>query len=244
MSQQKSILGMLNYYGKFLPNLSTCLAPLYSLLQKRSHWSWGPKQHKAFEEAKNLLTSSSMLTHYDPSKPLILACDASPYGTGAVLSHKVGDDELSITFVSHSLAPAEKNYLQMDKEALAIVFGVKNFHQYLFGRHFMIKSDHKPLQHLLGERKGIPVMASARVQCWTLTLSAYNYTVQYVPGKDNENADVFSRLPLSVQPKEVSMPQELVYLLKDLEISPVTVDQIRTWTDQNSVLAKVQRFVQ
>ena len=244
VSQLKSFLGMLNYYGKFLPNLSTCLAPLYSLLQKRSHWSWGPKQHKAFEEAKNLLTSSSMLTHYDPSKPLILACDASPYGIGAVLSHKVEDDELPIAFASRSLAPAEKNYSQIDKEALAIVFGVKHFHQYLFGRHFMIKSDHKPLQHLLGERKGIPAMASARVQRWALTLSAYNYTVQYVPGKDNANADVFSRLPLSVQPKEVPMPQELVYLLEGLEISPVTVDQIRTWTDRDPVLAKVRRFVQ
>ena len=88
----------------------------------------------------------------------------------------------------------------------AIVYGVKHFHQYLFGRHFMIKSDQKPPQHLLGERKGIPIMASARVQRWALTLSAYDYTVQYVPGKDNANADVFSRLPLSVQLKEVPMP--------------------------------------
>lgn len=244
VTQLKSFLGMLNYYGKFLPNLSTCLAPLYSLLQKRSHWSWGTKQHKAFEEAKALLISSHMLTHYDPTKPLILACDASPYGIGAVLSHRVGDDELPIAFASRSLAPAEKNYSQIDKEALAIVYGVKHFHQYLFGRHFMIKSDHKPLQHLLGERKGIPIMASARVQRWALTLSAYDYTVQYVPGKDNANADVFSRLPLSVQPKEVPMPQELVYLLEGLENSPVSVEQIKAWTDRDPLLAKVRRFVQ
>ena len=91
----------------------------------------------------------------------------------------------------------------------------------------MIKSDHKPLQYLLGERKGIPVMASARVQRWALILSAYNYIVQYVPGKDNANVDVFIRLPLSVQAQEVPMSQELVYLLEDLEISPVTVDRIR-----------------
>ena len=108
----------------------------------------------------------------------------------------------------------------------------------------MIKSDHKLLQHLLGERKGIPVMASARVQQWALILSAYNYTVQYVPGKDNANADVFSRLPLSVQPQEVPTPQESVYLLEGLKISPVTVDQIRLWTDRNPVLSKVCRFVQ
>ena len=70
VAQLKSFLGMLNYYGKFLPNLSTCLAPLYSLLQKRSHWSWGTKQHKAFEEAKALLVSSHMLTHYDPNQAI------------------------------------------------------------------------------------------------------------------------------------------------------------------------------
>ena len=106
--QLKSFLGMLNYYWKFLSNLSTCLAPLYKLLQKQSHW--GHEQKEAFRKAKNLLTSSSVLIRYDPTKPLVLACDASPYGLGAVLSHQVGSDEQPIAFASHSLAPAEKNY--------------------------------------------------------------------------------------------------------------------------------------
>ena len=116
VSQLKSFLGMLNYYGKFLPNLSTHLASLYTLLQKQSPWSWGKPQEEAFKKTKSLLTSSCLLTHYDPAKPLILACDASPYGLGAVLSHPERQDELPIAFASRSLAPAEKNYSQIDKE--------------------------------------------------------------------------------------------------------------------------------
>ena len=139
VTQLKSFLGMLNYYGKFLPNLSTCLAPLYGLLKRNCHWTQGPERKEAFQKAKSLLTSFKVLTHYDPRKRLILACDASPYGVGTVLSHQLEVGEHLIAFASCSLAPVEKNYSQIDKEALAIVFGVKHFHQYLFGCSFTIK---------------------------------------------------------------------------------------------------------
>ena len=103
-------------------------------------------------------------------------------------------------------------------KALAIVFGVKNFHQYLFGRSFTIKSDPNPLQYLLGGKKGIPPTASARVQRWELTLNAYNYKVQYVPGRDYANADVFSRLPIPVQPAAIPMLEELVLPLERVKV--------------------------
>ena len=93
------------------------------------------------------------------------------------------NSEKPIAYVSQTLAKAEKQYSQLEKEALAIVFAVKCFHQYLFGNHFVLYSDHKPLERLLNESAPIPQMASSRIQCWALTLSSYRYTIQHRPGQ-------------------------------------------------------------
>ena len=114
---------------------------------------------------------------------------------GAVLSHCLPDG--SNQPASRSLALAECEYSQLDKEALVIVFGVNRFHQYVFGRLFTILSDHKPVQHLFAETKGILALISARIQRWALILSAYNYSIEYKPGSTHSNADFLSRLPLS-----------------------------------------------
>lgn len=87
--------------------------------------------------------------HFNDELPLVLACDASPYGLGAVLCHRMPEGEKRpVRFASRTLTKAEKNYSQLDKEALAIMFGMKKYHQYLAGRHFEIQTDHKPLTHI------------------------------------------------------------------------------------------------
>ena len=92
---------------------------------------------------------------------------------GTVLAHYFSDEvEQPIAYTSRTLAPAEKRYCQLDKEALAIIFGLKKFHQYLFGHHFVIFTDHKPLSHLFDSSRAIPQLASACIQRWALTLSA------------------------------------------------------------------------
>ncbi len=135
VSELKAFLGLLNYYGKFLPNLATTMAPLYQLLHKTTVWKWGATQEKAFGAAKELLQSPQLLVHYDCVKDLVLTCDASPYGVGAVLAHRQADGtEQPIGYASRTLAPAERRYTQVDKEGLAILFGVKKFNRYICGR--------------------------------------------------------------------------------------------------------------
>ena len=219
------------------------LAPLYSLLQKGATWSWSPEQKKAFWEAEIRLTSSCVLTHYDPQKQLVLACGASPYGLGAVLSHCLDDgSEKTVAFASRSLAlaAAEKRYAQLGKEALAIIFGVKKFHQFLLGRKFTIISYHKPLQHLFSEAKPVPVLASARIKCWALILNAYDYKVEYKPGLQHSNEDALSRSPLPESIKTVPQPGETIVLMENLQVSPVDVKQICQWTSDWSKKAGKQ----
>ena len=151
--------------------------------------------------------------------------------------------EQPISFASRTLSPAEKNYAQLDKEALAIIFGVKKFHQYLYGRKFSIQSDHKPLQYLLGETRGVPAMASARIQQWALTLSAYDYTIIYKPGAKMANADALSRLPLPVQPADVPLPGDVIFMLEALNTSPVHAAQIRSWVNKDPLLSRVRENV-
>ena len=223
VSQLRSFLGAIGYYSKFLPNLSSKLAPLYRLLRKRTPCVWNQPQEEAFREAKACFTSTSILAHYDPQQELLLSLDASPCGLGAVLSQRFVDcTEKPVAFAGRSLAPAEKQYAQLDKEALAIVFGVKKFNQYLqylLGRCFTIQSDH-------------------RIKRCALTLSAYDYRVEFKPGSQNSNADALSRLPLPETITNVPTPGETILLLENLQTTPVTVLQIRHWTNHDPLLSK------
>ena len=245
VTELRSFLGLINYYGKFLPNLSTKLNPLYSLLAKQVRWSWGPKQEAAFQAAKEALQADTLLVHYDGSKPLVLACDASQYGIGAVLSHVMDDGkERPIAFASRTLNVAEKKYAQLEKEGLAIVFGVTKFHNYLYGRPFIIESDHKPLSFLFCESRGIPEQASSRIQRWALILSAYQYSIRYKAGKDLSNADALSRLPLpETVPDDLCTPGDLVHLVNHLSTTTASSANVKAWTDKDELLSKIKRFL-
>ncbi|XP_060075892.1 uncharacterized protein K02A2.6-like [Ylistrum balloti] len=129
VSELKSFLGLLNYYGQYMSNLLTKLQPLHELLRQDKSWNWTLQCECAFRSCKDQLSSDRMLVHYDMNKPLRLACDASAYGVGAVISHICDNgEERPIAYASRTLSASEKNYAQVEKEALGLVFGVRKFH--------------------------------------------------------------------------------------------------------------------
>ncbi|XP_040071486.3 uncharacterized protein K02A2.6-like [Ixodes scapularis] len=229
---------MINFYGKFVLNMSTELKPLYDLLQKGTKWRWSRAEDNAFNRSKAWLTHENVLTFYDPKKELGLVCDASAYGVGAVLFHRVGNDEKPIAYASRTLSKAEKGYAQIEKEALAVVFGLKKFHKYLYGRNFSIYSDHQPLAGLLGHEKQIPAMSAARMQRWALLLAAYSYKWVYRKGSQIQNADALSRLPLP----NVNDSSDYVSFFSAVDEVPLSAREIRRETEKDSVMKRVLFF--
>lgn len=239
VKELQSYLGLLNFYRKFLPNLSTVLQPLHALLSSTAKWSWTDNEEQAFQKSKELLTSATVLVHYDPAKPVVLACDASPHGLGAVLAHRDEDgQEKPIAFASRILSAAETNYSQLDKEALALVFGVTKFYQYLWGRPFEAVTDHKPLLGLLGQDRPVPTLASPRLVRWALLLSPYQYKLVYRAGKSIGHADALSRLPLPTSNFPVERPGE-VFMLSGVYPSVLSPAVVARATRNDPVLSRV-----
>ena len=144
----------------------------------------------AYEKCKAGLSSDALLVHYDAKRDLRLACDASSYGLVAVISHVMDDgQERPIAFASRTLSASEKNYAQVEKEALSLVFGVKRFHQFLYGRKGTLVTDHKLLQAILGPTSAVPFLVAARMQRWELVLSAYDYDLAHRRSEEHSNAD-------------------------------------------------------
>lgn len=117
-----------------------------------------------------MITFDLSLIHYDLKKPLVLTCNSSEYGVGAVLSHETDDGhERPIAMASRTLHSHERRYSQLDKEAASIMFGITKFHNYLMGRYFHIVTDHKPLLGIFYPKKSMPNMLSPRLtRCFCL----------------------------------------------------------------------------
>lgn len=212
VTEVRAFCGMANYYGKFVNNMAGTLGPLYRLLRKDVKFDWTADCDNAVKSIKNAIVSDNVLCHFDPDLPVVLTCDASNRGLGAILSHRIAGNIIKpIAFASRTLNNAEANYSTIHKEGLAIIFGVKKFYQFLVGRHFILQTDHKPLVSIFKPTNGIPVMAAGRVQRWSVYLSGFDYTIEHVKSEHNLS-DVLSRLPLQKGEPNSEVDEENMYL--------------------------------
>ncbi|CAH8624689.1 unnamed protein product [Dicrocoelium dendriticum] len=247
----RSFCGLISHYSAFLPELHRLRAPLNKLLSKGQTWNWTPECQTVFERVKSLLASDLLLTHFDPSREIVLATDASSLGIGAVVSHTFPDgSQKAIAHAARTLTKAERNYSQIEKEALAIVFAVKKFHKMLYGRRFKLLTDHKPLLAIFGSKKGIPAYTANRLQRWALTLLGYDFEIRYQSTNSLGQADALSRLIDSQQQEHedtiiasVEIEPDVKFLVNEaLHGMPVTADAVRAETLRDPILKKVTHF--
>ena len=208
-SELKSFIGAVSYYQRLLPDLATVLAPLYALLKKNTQWRWTTGCSEAVARVKQMLSSSPVLMRYDPALPLKLVTDASSTGLGAALLHVTPDGlERPVSYASRTLTPTERKYAQVEKEAAGVSFGVRRFHQFLFGRPFTLVVDNRALSRILSPDKELPSLAAARMQRYALQLAAYQYRVELRRTEEMRVADTLSRMARANPEEEQKAAEE------------------------------------
>lgn len=246
IQQLRAYLGAVAYYGHYLPGIRELRAPMDELLKKEVPWNWNLKCQTVFNKFKTALADITQLVHYDPTQVVTVAADASNSGVGACLYHTYADgSRRPIAHAARALLPAEVNYSQVEKEGLALIFGVKKFHRYIYGRKFVLETDHKPLLSIFGSKKGIPAYTANRLQRWALLLTSYEFEVCYTNTNAFGHADVLSRLMGGVERNEeedyivacVQCDEEV--LDEGLQNLPVRYDAIRRATDKCKDLQRV-----
>ena len=232
LEELRRYLGVVNYLGKFLPNATNTLSPLQNLLKKDVSWTWSSAQQEAFETIKKLVTSSPVLSFYDPHKELTLENDASEYGLGAAI-YQEGNP---IAFASRSLTSAERNYAQIEKEMLAVCFGLEKFHHYTYGRRVTVITDHKPLESIVLKPLS---KAPKRLQSLLLRTQKYDYSVMFKSGKSIPVADALSRSPLS-DPNEPEFVNDNIAFIA---IKDDRLQEIKSATERDETLMKLKTVI-
>ena len=188
--QVRSIIGLVNYYAKFIPHISTLLTPLSNLIVKGKpdKPNWTADCQKSVEIIQHLINRKPVLILPNINKPFFIQTDASIVGIGAVLLQLQEDCLRPCLFVSRKLLERETRYSTMEKECLAIIWGVTRFKRYILGRHFTLQTDHNPLKFLKTAAQN-----NSRIHRWTLILEQYDFTIEHIPGRQNILADFLSR---------------------------------------------------
>lgn len=235
----KSFMGMVGFYARFCPDLSIKAEPLYKLTRNNVPFEWTTLQEESFDAIRKDIASEKVLVHYDPKLPLVLSVDASPIGLGAVLSHLIDGQERPIVFASRTLQPSERNYSQLDKEALAIYWGVSKLYHYLYGRHFTLYTDHRPLMYIFKRDSKLPVLRATRLLRYALFLQTFYFDIKYRRSEEHGNADFLSRLPLhstELEWENSRIDECSLFHLEQINTLTVTCKDLQKATKEDSYL--------
>ena len=197
LKELRRFIGMTNFYRSMYKERAKVLAPLTDMtkISKQAfHKHWGPEQDKAFEAAKAMIAQDVLLSYPDPNKEFIIDADASDYQLGGVVLQEVNEIERPIAYYSRKLTDAQKKYSVIEKELLTKLEILEQFRPFLWGRKIRIRGDHKNLS--------FDKAKSQRVRNWRLLVEDFSPTIEYIPGKDNVQADTLSRYPMKEEPMD------------------------------------------
>ncbi|XP_078242735.1 uncharacterized protein LOC144587127 [Pogona vitticeps] len=189
----KSFLGLVGYYRKFIPRFSEIAAPLTDLTRKKAddRIPWTSDCEAAFQRLKEALINYPVLRAPDFDREFIIYTDASNSGVGAVLCQEdENGDQHPVSYLSRKLQKGERHLATVEKECLAIVYAIQKAKPYIWGRHFILCTDHSPLQWLKTMKTH-----NSKLMRWALNLQDYDFEVKVVRGSVNCVADALSRRP-------------------------------------------------
>ena len=234
----QSFLGMVNYMGAFIPNLSHYTEPLRAMLKKDSVFHWDDQQTRSFQQVKTLIAKANTtpLKYYDSNLPMTVQADASLRGLGACLIQQHKGKDQPIAFASKSPTDAETKYANIERELLPIVFACQRFSTYLLGRSFIAESDHKPLEMIAMKNLA---KAPPCLQRMLLELQRYDVTIKYRPGKEMQLADALSRCPARAL-QEIKLDMRVDYIA----FTKPWIEKLKDSTQSDPILAMVYQLTQ
>ena len=183
--QVQSFIGMINYISTFSLRLSELAEPIRELSKDKVLFNWGPEHQAAFIQMKKEIASAPVLFYYNHKKQAMLQTDVTVKGLGACLLQ----DDRPVYFASKALTNAQKSYVVIELESLAMAWPLEKFHHFLYASHFLLENDQKPLEAI--SSKSIN-QATPRLQRILIRIYTYHFTVKYISGSTNLLANCLS----------------------------------------------------